>query len=92
MWYVLTLWDISFFFFADEEGMDWDSEEPTKSLCSKVEYDCVICNQTTPTTEDKPMGLAVLVQVCKFFLIKYKYFSIASYIIAVWKNDMAMSI
>nr|XP_018904322.1 PREDICTED: E3 ubiquitin-protein ligase UBR3 isoform X2 [Bemisia tabaci] len=47
---------------TDEEGMDWDSEEPTKSLCSKVEYDCVICNQTTPTTEDKPMGLAVLVQ------------------------------
>lgn len=40
--------------------MEWMSEE--KVLVSKQEYDCVICNQSTPSTEDKPMGLVVLVQ------------------------------
>ncbi|XP_046744693.1 E3 ubiquitin-protein ligase Ubr3 isoform X1 [Diprion similis] len=50
---------------TDEAGvsnMDCsEQEEPTK-LASKKEYDCVICNQTTPSSEDKPMGLVVLVQ------------------------------
>ncbi|XP_046390043.1 E3 ubiquitin-protein ligase Ubr3 isoform X2 [Ischnura elegans] len=47
----------------DEEmgGMDWMEEESTL-LASKKEYDCVICNQTSPSTEEKPMGLVVLVQ------------------------------
>ncbi|XP_071446964.1 E3 ubiquitin-protein ligase Ubr3 isoform X2 [Hetaerina americana] len=47
---------------ADEGmgGMDWN--EDSTLLASKKEYDCVICNQTTPSTEEKPMGLAVLVQ------------------------------
>ncbi|KAF5282499.1 hypothetical protein FQR65_LT14269 [Abscondita terminalis] len=39
--------------------MDWANEEV---LVSKLEYDCVICNQSTASTEDKPMGLVVLVQ------------------------------
>ncbi|KAJ9584382.1 hypothetical protein L9F63_021276, partial [Diploptera punctata] len=43
-------------------NMDWTEEEGTTLLASKKEYDCVICNQTTPSTEDKPMGLVVLVQ------------------------------
>ncbi|XP_012142217.1 ubr3 ubiquitin ligase isoform X3 [Megachile rotundata] len=50
---------------TDEAGvssMDWDQEENTTKLTSKKEYDCVICNQTSPSTEDKPMGLVVLVQ------------------------------
>lgn len=38
-----------------------DSSEE-KVPVGKQEYDCVICNQTTASTEDKPMGLAVLVQ------------------------------
>ena len=42
--------------------MDWDQEENSTQLASKKEYDCVICNQTTTSTEDKPMGLVVLVQ------------------------------
>lgn len=49
---------------TDDEGMvgmDWSEEESTL-LASKQEYDCVICNQTTPSTEEKPMGLVVLVQ------------------------------
>ncbi|XP_014472841.1 PREDICTED: E3 ubiquitin-protein ligase UBR3 isoform X2 [Dinoponera quadriceps] len=50
---------------SDEAGasaMDWEQEENTTKLTSKKEYDCVICNQTTPSSEDKPMGLVVLVQ------------------------------
>lgn len=39
--------------------MDWANEE---ILVSKQEYDCVICNQSTASTDDKPMGLVVLVQ------------------------------
>lgn len=46
---------------AGVSGMDWSNEEESV-LASKQEYDCVICNQTTPSTEDKPMGLVVLVQ------------------------------
>lgn len=38
------------------EGMD------ESMLVSKQEYDCVICNQSSPSTEDKPMGLVVLIQ------------------------------
>lgn len=48
--------------------MDWDQEENETKLTSKKEYDCVICNQTTPSSEDKPMGLVVLVQVNFYFL------------------------
>ncbi|KMQ97669.1 e3 ubiquitin-protein ligase ubr3 [Lasius niger] len=47
---------------ASVSGMDWDQEENATKLASKKEYDCVICNQTTPSSEDKPMGLVVLVQ------------------------------
>ncbi|XP_070516369.1 E3 ubiquitin-protein ligase Ubr3 isoform X1 [Cardiocondyla obscurior] len=47
---------------AGASGMDWDQEENETKLTSKKEYDCVICNQTTPSSEDKPMGLVVLVQ------------------------------
>ncbi|XP_068083669.1 E3 ubiquitin-protein ligase Ubr3 isoform X2 [Anabrus simplex] len=42
-------------------GMDYEDEGATL-LASKKEYDCVICNQTTPSTEEKPMGLVVLLQ------------------------------
>ncbi|XP_015603280.1 E3 ubiquitin-protein ligase Ubr3 isoform X2 [Cephus cinctus] len=47
---------------AGVSGMDWDQEAGPTKLASKKEYDCVICNQTTPSSEDKPMGLVVLVQ------------------------------
>ncbi|XP_020708415.2 E3 ubiquitin-protein ligase Ubr3 [Athalia rosae] len=47
---------------AGVSGMDWSQQEEPTKVASKKEYDCVICNQTTPSTEDKPMGLVVLVQ------------------------------
>lgn len=40
--------------------MDWNNEDEV--LLSKQEYDCVICNQSSASTEDKPMGLVVLIQ------------------------------
>ncbi|XP_058794286.1 E3 ubiquitin-protein ligase Ubr3 isoform X2 [Phymastichus coffea] len=43
-------------------GMDWESEDGQAKMPSKKEYDCVICYQTTSSTEDHPMGLVVLVQ------------------------------
>lgn len=55
--------------------MDWDQEENETKLTSKKEYDCVICNQTTPSSEDKPMGLVVLVQVMFLFLLHEKHFA-----------------
>lgn len=39
-----------------------DSDENEELFVSKQEYDCVICNQSTPSTEDKPMGLVVWIQ------------------------------
>lgn len=52
--------------------MDWDQEENETKLTSKKEYDCVICNQTTPSSEDKPMGLVVLVQVSVLIFCRTK--------------------
>lgn len=43
-------------------SMDGIEEDNTNTLTSKKEYDCVICNQTTPTSDDAPMGLIVLIQ------------------------------
>jgi len=45
---------------TEDDGMDWDGAEQV--LTTKKEYDCVICNQTSPSTDEKPMGLVVLVQ------------------------------
>lgn len=55
--------------------MDWDQEENATKLTSKKEYDCVICNQTTPSSEDKPMGLVVLVQVIHFLFVNFDHLS-----------------
>lgn len=55
-------------FYLDEagvSGMDWDQKDNATKLTSKKEYDCVICSQSSPSTEDNPMGLVVLVQVMK---------------------------
>ncbi|XP_053090023.1 E3 ubiquitin-protein ligase ubr3 isoform X2 [Pangasianodon hypophthalmus] len=42
-----------------EAAMDVSSAEP---LDSEVLYDCVICGQSGPSTEDRPTGLVVLLQ------------------------------
>lgn len=48
---------------AGVSGTDWDQKESATKLTSKKEYHCVICSQSSPSTEDNPMGLVVLVQV-----------------------------
>lgn len=45
---------------AAANQMDWNNEDEV--LISKQEYHCVICNQSSVSTEDRPMGLVVLVQ------------------------------
>ncbi|XP_023311445.1 E3 ubiquitin-protein ligase Ubr3 isoform X2 [Anoplophora glabripennis] len=48
-----------------EKAMEIDENSDNMEeevLVSKQEYDCVICNQSTPSTEEKPMGLVVLIQ------------------------------
>ncbi|XP_014242045.1 E3 ubiquitin-protein ligase Ubr3 isoform X2 [Cimex lectularius] len=58
---------------TDEEGMEWDGSDnggtsaggvgaASRGVTRRKEYDCVICNQTSPSTEEEPMGLAVLIQ------------------------------
>ncbi|RZF33108.1 hypothetical protein LSTR_LSTR013279 [Laodelphax striatellus] len=48
---------------TEDDGMDWEAgDESSQMLSNKKEYDCVICNQTSPSTDEKLMGLAVLVQ------------------------------
>ena len=42
----------------EEEG----SEGEEKNTMVRREYDCVHCHQTQPSTEDRPMGLVVLLQ------------------------------
>ncbi|CAH1395459.1 unnamed protein product [Nezara viridula] len=52
---------------TDEEGMEWTegnggSTASSSRTSRRKEYDCVICSQSSESTDDKPMGLAVLVQ------------------------------
>ncbi|CAK9812220.1 E3 ubiquitin-protein ligase UBR3 [Anthophora quadrimaculata] len=47
---------------AGVSGMDWDQKDSETKVTSKKEYDCVICSQSSPSTENNPMGLVVLVQ------------------------------
>jgi E3 ubiquitin-protein ligase UBR3 len=40
--------------------MEWQEEE---EVVLEKEYDCIICNTTSPSTESNPIGLVVLLQV-----------------------------
>lgn len=45
------------------EIMDYDTEpEPVEEVTREKEYDCIICNLTSPSTEDNPIGLVVLIE------------------------------
>ncbi|XP_065200275.1 E3 ubiquitin-protein ligase Ubr3-like isoform X2 [Planococcus citri] len=44
-----------------EDKMDWEGSDEPQEVVQK-EYHCVICGQSSPSKEDKPMGLVVLVQ------------------------------
>ncbi|XP_066151735.1 E3 ubiquitin-protein ligase Ubr3 [Euwallacea fornicatus] len=54
------------FWKREQERMETDENpenmDHAEIPISKQEYDCVICNISSPSTEDKPMGLVVLIQ------------------------------
>lgn len=49
---------------CDETGTEDDEGDEVEKVAKQQEYDCVICNQSSPSTEEQPMGLVVLIQVC----------------------------
>ena len=50
-----------------------NSEEHSIKMEEAV-YDCVICNQSTPSTQDKPMGLVTLLQSTSgMVLVKFRH-------------------
>jgi hypothetical protein len=64
----VIFWAVSEYQKIVTEG-ESDGTDVVSSIVSKKEYDCVICNQTTPSTDDKPMGLVVLLQVCRLIYL-----------------------
>lgn len=49
-----------------EAAMDLGASEVMES---EVLYDCVICGQSGPSTEDRPIGLVVLLQASSGIVI-----------------------
>lgn len=47
---------------CDETGTEDDEGDEEEKVAKQQEYDCVICNQSSPSTEEQPMGLVVLIQ------------------------------
>ncbi|XP_057658362.1 E3 ubiquitin-protein ligase Ubr3 isoform X2 [Diorhabda carinulata] len=47
-----------------DDGIDDDDDEDNEEekVVKQQEYDCVICNQSSPSTDEHPMGLVVLIQ------------------------------
>lgn len=55
-----------------ENKMDWEGSDtiPTKAEVTQKQYDCGICSQTSPSTDENPIGLVILVQVKFYFAVK----------------------
>lgn len=50
---------------ADESVLDGEGGEMSntrESIVYETLYDCCICNQSTPSTEQRPIGLVTLLQ------------------------------
>uniref|UniRef100_A0A6P7GK94 E3 ubiquitin-protein ligase n=1 Tax=Diabrotica virgifera virgifera TaxID=50390 RepID=A0A6P7GK94_DIAVI len=45
-----------------DDAAEEEEEEEEEEVAKQQEYDCVICNQSSPSTEEQPMGLVVLIQ------------------------------
>lgn len=45
--------------------MDWEGNDttPEQVPITQKQYDCGICGQTSPSTDENPIGLVILVQV-----------------------------
>ena len=45
-----------------EDESEAGRDKGAASAAEKQMYDCVICNQATPSTDDRPLGLVALLQ------------------------------
>ena len=55
----------SFFLFLDDDAKpssSFESEKDNQRPSNEKEYECVICGHSSPSTEDKTIGLVVLMQ------------------------------
>ena len=57
----MTLAMSNFLSESQTEGKD-GQEKGAPSTVKKQTYDCVICNQSTASTDDRPLGLVALLQ------------------------------
>lgn len=55
---------------SGNDAMEVEEEQPERHK----EYDCVICNQSIPSTPERPVGLVVLLQVNIWISSHYLYF------------------
>ncbi|KAK6617898.1 hypothetical protein RUM43_014127 [Polyplax serrata] len=69
------------------ENMEWNGENTAQV---QLEYHCVICNQTAPSTKDNPMGLIVLVQGSS--VLGYQRKSNANEILPTSDDDKKVSV
>lgn len=68
--------------------MEWQEEE--EEVLEK-EYDCSICNITSPSTESNPMGLVVLLQVW-FFIHASPFLYIFLYSMQIFAFSLLQSL
>ena len=47
---------------SSADGTGTEEDEMNRGTIKPIEYDCVICNQTSPSTSDNPVGLVSLLQ------------------------------
>ena len=53
---------VKFYVLSEEPLPGTSTDEPDSVPQEEVLYDCVICNQSTPSTAEKTVGLVVLLQ------------------------------
>ena len=62
---IIQIFNIIVANFIGEDKMDWEVIDMSHTIAQVThkQYDCCICSQTTPSTEENPIGLVVLIQV-----------------------------
>lgn len=53
-----------------EDKMDWEGSDAlhTQTQITQKQYDCGICSSSSPSTDENPIGLIILVQVSCLFI------------------------
>lgn len=63
-----------------EAAMDLGASEVMES---EVLYDCVICGQSGPSTEDQPTGLVVLLQASSGIVLRFRFVRLSNVVLTV---------